>query len=609
MSTNNKLLSGNEAIALGAYHAGIKVAAAYPGTPSTEILENLAEYKDIYAEWSTNEKVAMEVGVGASYGGVRTLVSMKHVGLNVAADPFMAVAITGINGGLVIISADDPGAMSSQNGQDNRHFAKLAKIPMLEPSDSQEAYDMVMAAFDISEQFDTPVLLRTTTRVSHSKTIVETGNNSRKQVEGKVFKYNFRKYVMLPANARARRPLVEERVNKLAGFSETSAFNFVTKGSPELGIITSGMAYQYVKEVFPEASILKLGFSYPMPQELIKEFSSRVKKLVVIEELDPFIEEYVKSLGIEVTGKEFVPIIGELTPDVIEKAGCAMGILSEYPGTDAAYKKPALPGRFPLLCSGCPHSGLYFTLSNIGQRSTIPGRKQREPKLIITGDIGCYTLGALSPLNAMDTCGCMGASIGNAIGMQKAGVGEKVVAIIGDSTFLHSGITGLIDAVYNKAKFTLVILDNRTTAMTGHQEHPGTGKTAQGEDTYAINLEEMVKACGVTDLQVVNAWDLKAIKKALKESLESDELSVIISRGPCAVSVRRGINPSKVDINKCTTCGLCLSIGCSAIAKDGDKVVIDGSLCAGDNCRLCEQVCPVNAIYPDKPGLIGANNE
>ncbi|HAS28513.1 MAG TPA: indolepyruvate ferredoxin oxidoreductase subunit alpha, partial [Dehalococcoidia bacterium] len=475
MSTNKKLLSGNEAIALGAYHAGVKVAAAYPGTPSTEILENLAEYKDIYAEWSTNEKVAMEVGVGASYGGARTLVSMKHVGLNVAADPFMAVAITGINGGLVIISADDPGAMSSQNEQDNRHFAKLAKIPMLEPSDSQEAYDMVMAAFDISEQFDTPVLLRTTTRISHSKTIVETGNNSRRQVEDKVFKHNFRKYVMLPANARARRPLVEVRVEKLASFSETCVFNFVIKGSPELGIITSGMSYQYVKEVFPEASILKLGFSYPMPQELIKEFSSRVKKLIVIEELDPFIEEYVKSLGIVVTGKEFVPIIGELTTDVIEKAGCAMGILSEYPGTKADYKKSALPGRFPLLCSGCPHSGLFYTLSNIAQRSTIPGKKQREPKLIISGDIGCYTLGALSPLNAMDSCGCMGASIGNAIGMQKAGASEKLVAIIGDSTFLHSGITGLIDAVYNKAKFTLVILDNRTTAMTGHQEHPGTG--------------------------------------------------------------------------------------------------------------------------------------
>jgi indolepyruvate ferredoxin oxidoreductase alpha subunit len=608
MSTK-KLLSGNEAIALGAYNAGLKVASAYPGTPSTEILETLAEYKDIYAEWSTNEKVAMEVAVGSSYAGARTIVSMKHVGLNVAADPFMAVAITGINGGLVVISADDPGAMSSQNEQDNRHFARLAKIPMLEPSDSQEAYDMIKAAFDISEQFDTPVMVRTTTRISHSKTIVDTGNDIRLEPEAKSFSYNFRKYVMLPVNARGRRPLVEERINKLAAYSETSPFNHISMGNSELGIITSGMAYQYVKEVFPEASILKLGFSYPMPEKLIKEFASNVKKLLVVEELDPFIEEYVKALGIEVIGKEYIPIIGELTPDVIEKAGRAMGLLSSDAGCKIDYQMPKLPGRFPLLCPGCPHSGLFYVLSNLGQRSTIPGKKQRQPKLIITGDIGCYTLGALSPLNSIDTCGCMGASIGNAIGMQKAGVSEKLIAIIGDSTFLHSGITGLIDAVYNKAKFTLVILDNRTTAMTGHQEHPGTGKTAQGEDTYAVNLEEMVKACGVSDLQVVNAWDVKALKEALKTSLDKDALSVIISRGPCAVSVRRGINPSKVDPVKCTDCGLCLAIGCSAIQKNGDSVVIDSSLCAGDNCRLCVQVCPNKAIYADKPGLTGGSSE
>jgi indolepyruvate ferredoxin oxidoreductase alpha subunit len=607
MSTK-RLLSGNEAIALGAYNAGLKVASAYPGTPSTEILETLAEYKDIYAEWSTNEKVAMEVAVGSSYAGARTLVSMKHVGLNVAADPFMAVAITGINGGLVVISADDPGAMSSQNEQDNRHFAKLAKIPMLEPSDSQEAYDMVTAAFDISEQFDTPVLLRTTTRISHSKTVVEASGDRTEQSEPVNFDYNFRKYVMLPANARGRRPLVEERINKLAAYSESSPFNYIIKGSSQLGIITSGMAYQYVKEVFPEASILKLGFSYPMPEKLIREFASQVKKLLVIEELDPFIEEYVKALGIEVSGKEYIPIIGELTPDIIQKAGRAMGFLSSDADCKSDYQMPKLPGRFPLLCPGCPHSGLYYVLSNLGQRSTIPGKKQREPKLIITGDIGCYTLGALSPLNAMDTCGCMGASIGNAIGMQKAGAGEKIVAIIGDSTFLHSGITGLIDAVYNKAKFTLVILDNRTTAMTGHQEHPGTGKTAQGEDTYAVNLEQMVKACGVDDLQVVNAWDVKALKEALKNSLDKDSLSVIISRGPCAVSVRRGINASKVDSVKCTDCGLCLAIGCSAIQKCGDSVVIDASLCAGDNCRLCVQVCPNKAIYADKPELAGGRD-
>ncbi len=605
MSTNKKLLSGNEAIALGAYHAGIKVAAAYPGTPSTEILETLAKYKDIYAEWSTNEKVAMEVGVGASYGGARTLVAMKHVGLNVAADPFMAVAITGVNAGLVIVTADDPGAMSSQNEQDNRHFARLAKIPMLEPSDSQEAYEMAMASFDISEQFDTPVLFRTTTRVSHSKTIVEECDGKRETVESKNFKHNFRKYIMLPANARMRRPLVEERMAKLAEYSESSHFNKVSYGSTELGIITSGMSYQYAKEVFPEASFLKLGFSYPMPEQMIREFASKVKKLVVIEELDPFIEEYVKTLGIEVTGKEFIPIIGELTPDIVEKAGISIGILSENTINKIDTVLQSLPGRLPLLCPGCPHTGTFYTLSNLGQRSVVPGKKARDPKLIITGDIGCYTLGALPPLSAIDTCGCMGASIGNAIGMQKAAVNEKLVAIIGDSTFLHSGITGLIDAVYNKAKFTLIILDNRTTAMTGHQEHPGTGKTAQGEDTYAVNLEELVKAAGVTNLKVIDAWDVKALKENIKVSIDSDELSVIIARGACAIGVRRGINPSMVDINKCTSCGLCLTIGCSAIQKDGANITIDGSLCVGDSCRLCEKICPVNAIFPNTTGIAG----
>jgi indolepyruvate ferredoxin oxidoreductase alpha subunit len=604
MSVKKKLLSGNEAIAIGAYHAGLKVAAAYPGTPSTEILETLAQYKDIYAEWSTNEKVAMEVGVGASYCGARTLVAMKHVGLNVAADPLMAVAITGINAGLVIVTADDPGAMSSQNEQDNRHYAKLAKIPLLEPSDSQEAYEMVQAAFDISEQFDTPVLLRPTTRVSDSKTVVGIPDKPSCSFEKRGFKYNFRKYVMLPANAYLRRPLVEERVKQLAEYSDASPFNCIYGGSDELGIITSGMAYQYAKEIFPAASFLKLGFSYPMPERLIREFASKVKKLIVIEELDPFIEEYVKSLGIVVIGKEFIPIIGELSPDIVEKAGRKIGILSDDT-MEGECPISKLPGRPPLLCPGCPHTGVFYVLSNLGQRSTVPGKKPREPKLIITGDIGCYTLGSLPPLGAMDTCGCMGASIGNAIGMQKAGVGERLVAVIGDSTFLHSGITGLIDAVYNKANFTLVILDNRTTAMTGHQEHPGTGKTAQGEETYAVSLEEVVKAVGVKNLHVVNAWDIKALKETVKASIVGGQLSVVIVRGACAVNVRRGINPSTIDINKCTSCNLCLTIGCSAIQKNRDSITIDGSLCAGDNCRLCEQICPNKAIFPDKTGIVG----
>jgi indolepyruvate ferredoxin oxidoreductase alpha subunit len=368
------------------------------------------------------------------------------------------------------------------------------------------------------------------------------------------------------------------------------------------------MAYQYAKEVFPAASFLKLGFSYPMPERLIREFASQVKKLVVIEELDPFIEEYVKSLGIEVAGKEFVPIIGELSPDIVEEAGRKIGIL---PDDTAEGECPVakLPGRPPLLCSGCPHTGIFYVLSNLGQRSTVPGKKQREPKLIITGDIGCYTLGSLPPLGAMDTCGCMGASIGNAIGMQKAGVGEKLVAVIGDSTFLHSGITGLIDAVYNKANFTLIILDNRTTAMTGHQEHPGTGKTAQGEETYAVSLEEVVKAIGVKNLQVVNAWDIKALKETVKASIDGGQLSVVIVRGACAVNARRGINPSTIDISKCTSCNLCLTIGCSAIQKNGDWIAIDGSLCAGDSCRLCEQICPNKAIFPNKTGLVWEGND
>ncbi|MDD5354915.1 MAG: indolepyruvate ferredoxin oxidoreductase subunit alpha [bacterium] len=599
MSVNKKLLSGNEAIALGAYHAGIKIAAAYPGTPSTEILENLSQFKDIYAEWSTNEKVAMEVGVGASYAGARTLVAMKHVGLNVAADPFMAVAITGVNAGLVVVTADDPGALSSQNEQDNRHFAKLAKIPMLEPSDSQEAYEMMITAFDISEQFDTPVLFRTTTRVSHSKAVVELGDKKETPGVKGVFKHNFQKYIMLPANARFRRPLVEERVKNLASYSETSSFNRIFKGDDKLGIISSGMAYQYAREVFPGASFLKLGFTYPMPENLIRKFALKVKKLVVIEELDPFIEEYVRSLCIEVTGKEFISIIGELTQDIIKKGSYSIGILAENEVKKTEYTAPKLPGRLPLLCPGCPHTGTFYTLSNLGQRSVLPGEKPREPKLIITGDIGCYTSGALPPLSAIDTCGCMGASIGNAIGMQKAGVDEKLIAVIGDSTFLHSGITGLIDAVYNKAKITLIILDNKTTAMTGHQEHPGTGKTAQGEETVAVSLESIVRAIGVKNIQLVSAWDIKALKNSVKTSIDSGELSVIIVSGACAVDLRRGVDPGIIDVNKCTACGLCLALGCPAIQKDGDMIIIDGSLCVGDNCRLCRQICPNKAISPD----------
>ncbi|MCJ7769633.1 MAG: indolepyruvate ferredoxin oxidoreductase subunit alpha, partial [Dehalococcoidales bacterium] len=403
-----KLLSGNEALALGAYHAGVKVATAYPGTPSTEILETLAQFNDIYAEWSTNEKVAMEVAIGAAYAGARSLVSMKHVGLNVASDPFMAAAMTGINAGLVVISADDPGMHSSQNEQDNRHYARLAKVPILEPGDSQEAYELLAYAFDISEKFDTPVMLRSTTRISHSKSVVKVGKEQTVPADRTDFGYDFTKYVMLPAHARLRHPLVEERLIKLADFCESFPLNQIIEGRSDIGIVSSGIAYQYAREVFPEASFLKLTMTYPLPQKMIHRFAAQVDKLIVVEELDPFIQEHIQAMGIKVIGKEFIPRVGELNPDIIEAACIRAGLLPEKPGRKAEVKKQKLPGRPPLLCPGCPHSGIFYVLSSLGQRSRLPGKAYRKPKLIITGDIGCYTLGAYPPLSAMDTCACMG---------------------------------------------------------------------------------------------------------------------------------------------------------------------------------------------------------
>lgn len=596
MTNMKKLLSGNEALALGAYHAGVMVAAAYPGTPSTEILENLSRFKDIYAEWSTNEKVAMEVGLGASYAGARTLVSMKHVGLNVAGDPFMAAAITGVNGGLVVVSADDPGMHSSQNEQDNRHYARLAKIPVLEPSDSQETYDIMAYAFDISEQFDTPVMVRTTTRIAHSKSVVD-ADGSRQTLPKRSggFCYNPVKYIMLPAHARIRHPLVEERLEKLAAYADTFPLNRIIPGEKRLGIISSGVAYKYAREVFPEASFLKLTLTYPLPRDLIRQFAGQVDKLIVIEELDPFLEDNIRAMGIEVTGKELFPITGELNPDIIEQGGIKAGLL---PAGQKQKESPApkLPARPPLLCPGCPHSGVFFVLSSLGQRSSLPGKPAKEPKLIITGDIGCYTLGANPPLSAMDTTSCMGAGIGEALGIEKAGVAEKVIAVIGDSTFMHSGITGLVNAVYNKGKITVIILDNRTTAMTGHQEHPGTGITAQGQETTATDLAQVARGVGVKDVKVIDAFDIKALRAGVKSSLESPELSVIIVRGACAVRVPRGSNPRVIDHDACNTCGLCLLIGCPAIRKENERVHIDALLCAGDACGICQQVCPRKAV-------------
>jgi indolepyruvate ferredoxin oxidoreductase alpha subunit len=597
MEKTLQLLSGNEALAIGAYHAGVQVAAAYPGTPSTEILENLSRFKDIYAEWSTNEKVAMEVAMGAAYTGARAMVSMKHVGLNVASDPFMAASITGVIGGLVVVSADDPQIHSSQNEQDNRHYARLAKVPMLEPSDSQEVYDLMGYAFDISEEFDTPVLFRTTTRIAHSKSAVDVKRSRTVKNAQPAFHFNVQKYVMLPVNALPRHSIVEKRLIRLAEYSETFPMNQVIWNKKKLGIVTSGVAYQYAREVFPEASFLKLAMTWPLPQKLIKDFADKVERLIVIEELDPFLQYNIKSMGIKVSGKEFIPLVGELNTRIVTESSIGAGLLPESERDNVLPPAEGLARRPPLLCPGCPHAGIYFVLNGIGQRSKLLESKEpQEPKLIITGDIGCYTLGAYPPLNALDTTACMGAGIGQALGMEKAGVKSKIVAVIGDSTFMHSGITGLVDAVYNDGHITILILDNRTTAMTGHQEHPGTGISAQGKETYAVDIESLCRGIGVKDLKVINAFDLKALRAGVKDSLERPEVSVIIVRGACAMQVKKRANPRKVDAEKCNQCGACLRLGCAAIQSADGQVFIEPTLCAGDICTICEQLCPQKAI-------------
>jgi len=599
-----KLLSGNEAIALGAYHAGVKVATAYPGTPSTEILESIARFEDIHAEWSTNEKVAMEVALGAAYAGARSLVSMKHVGLNVASDPFIAASTTGVNAGMVVVSADDPGMHSSQNEQDNRHYAKLAKVPMLEPSDSQEAYDLMAYAFDISERFDTPVLVRTTTRISHSKSAVELKRNRvvpDRQID---FPRNVEKYVMMPAYARLRHPLIEKRLTKLATYTETFPLNQVLWGNRRLGVITSGVAYQYAREVFPKASFLKLSMTYPLPENLIRHFATQVDRLIVIEELDPFLQENIQAMGIKVTGKEFIPRVGELSPDIIEEKSRGIGLLDLLGNTTPQRRVeiiPELPKRPPLLCPGCPHTGIFFILSSTGHRSKLPQSKNKTPKksrLIITGDIGCYTLGTYPPLNAMDTCACMGAGIGQALGMERAGVTDHVIAVIGDSTFLHSGITPLVNAVYNEGQLTVIILDNHTTAMTGHQEHPGTGISAQGKETKAVELEYLVRGIGVSDVKITDAFNIKNLRAAVRSSLNSPELSVIIVRGACSARVTRHSEPRAINTERCNQCGICLLIGCPAIQSENGQIYINSTLCVGDICTICQQICPRQAIGP-----------
>jgi indolepyruvate ferredoxin oxidoreductase alpha subunit len=596
MVNNLQLLSGNEALALGAYHAGVQVAAAYPGTPSTEILEYLARFDDIHAEWSTNEKVAMEVAMGAAYTGIRAMASMKQVGLNVASDAFMAASWTGIIGGMVVVCADDPQIHSSQNEQDNRHYARLAKVPMLEPSDSQEAYDLMAYAFEISEKFDTPVMVRTTTRISHSKSVVDVKRRREAKNRQPAFHYDVAKYVMLPVYALPRHVLMEERLLKLKDYTETFPLNQVMWGKRDLGIVTNGIAYQYAREVFPEASFLKLAMTHPLPRNMMTEFAAQVDRLIVIEELDPFLQENIQAMGIEVTGKEFIPRVGELNTRIVAESSREAGLLPKKESEKVLSPAQGLPRRPPLLCPGCPHTGVYFVLNSLGQRSRLVGSKNKEPKLIITGDIGCYTLGAYPPLNVLDTTGCMGSGIGQAQGIEKAGVKNKVLAVIGDSTFMHAGIPSLVSAVYNQAQITIIILDNHTTAMTGHQEHPGTGISAQGKETQAVDLESLVRGIGVKDIKVIDAFDLKALRAGVRDSLNRPEVSVVIVRGSCAMRVRKRAHPRVVNTEKCNQCGVCLTLGCPAIQSANGQVFIEPTLCAGDICTICEQLCPQRAI-------------
>ncbi len=577
-----QLMSGNEAIARGAYEYGVRVAAAYPGTPSTEILENMPKYKDsVYSEWAPNEKVALEVAIGASTAGARALVAMKHVGLNVAADPLMTAAYSGVHGGLVIISADDPGMHSSQNEQDNRFFAKFAKIPLLEPSDSQEAKDMVGLALDISEQYDTPVILRTTTRISHSLSLVEIGE--RLDVPVKPYKKDAAKYVMVPAHAKQRRFVVEKRLHELEQYSETTPCNRVEWKDTSIGIITSGISYQYAKEALPNASILKLGFTHPIPKQKIREFAAQVEHLYVIEELEPYLEEQIRAMGIQVTGKDLLPNIGELSVQILRQkiSGETIGNLeAAITVADKLSEKPA-PGRPPVLCPGCPHRGVFFTL--------------KKMKLTVSGDIGCYTLGALAPLNAMDTTICMGYSIGGAHGMELANpdLKGKTVAVIGDSTFLHTGVNGLMDIVYNGGSTTTLILDNRITAMTGQQHNPASGQTLMGAPAKEIDLELLCKALGVNRVFKAAPFELKHLENLIKQELATEEPSVIIVEHPCIFVDKNKYEPVTINEN-CTTCTSCMRIGCPAIVKKDGRITINQTLCFG--CDLCVQLCHFDAI-------------
>lgn len=566
-----KLLLGDFAVARGAYEGGVRVATAYPGTPSTEITEELARYDDVYSEWSPNEKVAFEVAYGAALKGARTIVSMKHVGLNVAADPLFTAVYAGVNAGLVVAVADDPSVFSSQNEQDTRLTAVSAKCPVLEPSDSQEAADFTALAFELSEKYDTPVILRLTTRVAHSQSLVEF--KERRELPIKHYEKNIAKYVMMPANARKKHFAVEERLEKLSADSENFSVNRIEMNSKELGIICSGGVYQYVKEALPEASVLKLGMVYPLPYKMIGDFAKNVKRCIVAEELAPHLETLIKAHGIAVEGKNIFPLCGEFSAKLVREC---------VTGSKTAVQAKDIPARPPVLCAGCPHRGIFYVLSKL--------------KLNVLGDIGCYTLGAVTPLNAMDSVICMGASIGMAVGFDKAedGAYKKTVAVIGDSTFIHSGITGLIDAVYNKARVTVIVVDNRTTGMTGHQNHPATGKTIKNEPTYPLSIEDVCKAVGVNRVRVVNPDDVASVESAVKEELVKEEVSVIIARKPCVLLTKKLYDAFTVNAEKCRNCKQCLKIGCPAIINGKNGVSIDKSLCT--ECGLCQNICKFGAI-------------
>lgn len=594
VTSGDLILTGNQAIAYAARDAGVALGIGYPGTPSTEVLETLGKLAGDVAQWATNEKVALEVGIGVAYAGRRAIVTMKHVGLNVAADPLFTASYTGVYGGLLIMVADDPGMHSSQNEQDSRHYARAAKLPMLEPSDSQEAYDFTRLAFELSEHFDTPVLLRTTTRLSHSKSIVRPRDAETETPEARP-PADAAKHVMLPVNARKRHVVVEERMKMFAQWVEASDLTRAEFRDRAVGVVTSGIDYQYVREVAPQASTLKLGMVWPLPVDSIRDFAASMETVYVVEELDPFLEENVRQAGVVVIGKERFPILGELNPAIV---AAGLGVERQAPGAEHPATTPdttALPMRPPVMCPGCPHRPVFSVLKKL--------------KIAVTGDIGCYTLGATPPLSSMDTCLCMGSAVGLARGIEKAGVdSNRVVGVIGDSTFLHSGMTGLLDMVYNRSHGTLIILDNHTTAMTGRQEHPGTGRSLIGEPAPEVDLEKLVRGIGVEHVAVVDPYDIDAFEEKVRASLSFDGPSVIIARHACML-IPQELGPRTVaDQELCTACGLCLGIGCPAMSrveverkgKTRQMPEIDLSMCA--SCGVCRALCKFDALKEEGGG-------